>query len=330
MVKQQVSTAGLNIAEFHELTFPYTPSRIGPDFTLDENLAMPTLLKRQMNTVPKTNLGSLDMLPVELMQPILAQLDLRTLEDFRRVNQRALQLVSSVPQYKAIETYALDALRGILSTGIGRWTTCETLYKTLCTAKCEYCGEFAGYLYILRCTRACFECFNKREVYLPLQYDRAIKIFGLNDQILATLPQMISIPGTYTIKQERILGRHTLVDPVSAQRACIELHGSTAATRRHAPHTTPPARIQPPAPPDEITGEAFRYMAIVHMPWLDPISKDVEPGRYCIGCTNYTHEFHKDDNCYRILFTADAWFNDWDHMKWFGPLDHKGQHKYPN
>jgi hypothetical protein len=142
MVEQQGSTAELNVAEFHELTFPYTPSLIGPDFTLDENLAMPTLLKRQMNTVPKTNLGSLDMLPVELIQPILAQLDLRTLEDFRRVNQRALQLVSSVPEYKAIETYALGALRGILSTGRGRWTTCETLYKKLCTAACEYCGAF--------------------------------------------------------------------------------------------------------------------------------------------------------------------------------------------
>ncbi|KAH0578973.1 hypothetical protein H2248_003149 [Termitomyces sp. 'cryptogamus'] len=50
----------------------------------------------------KAYLGALDTLPLELLGEILRQPDLRTFMDFRHVNRRAMWLVESFPQCKAI------------------------------------------------------------------------------------------------------------------------------------------------------------------------------------------------------------------------------------
>lgn len=47
----------------------------------------------------KHDLGDLDALPVEITGNILIQIDLRTLTDFRRVNNRAMQVVDSILEY---------------------------------------------------------------------------------------------------------------------------------------------------------------------------------------------------------------------------------------
>jgi hypothetical protein len=123
MGEPQETTVVLDASQICDLT--YTRPRIN-DFTLDENL--PTPHYYYVSTSPEVGLGSLAILPLELLQRILSQLDLCTLMDFQRVNQLALQSVASIPQYKAINTHANDALRGILTIKTGRWITCETLY----------------------------------------------------------------------------------------------------------------------------------------------------------------------------------------------------------
>ena len=116
MEEPHETTVVLDASQICDLT--YTHPLIN-DFTLDENL--PTPHYYYVSTSPEVGLGSLDILPLELLQRILFQLDLCTLTGFRRVNQLALQSVASIPQYKAINTHANDALRGILSIKTGRW-----------------------------------------------------------------------------------------------------------------------------------------------------------------------------------------------------------------
>ena len=146
-------------------TFTVSKLRL-TDYTLDENLpAIPastsTTQPHYYASEPSANLGDLDSLPIELLQTTLSLLDLRTLMEFRRVNQRSLQLVAALPQYKVISSYGLNALRGALSIGIGQWITCNDLFTALCTAECKECGDFGGYLFLLTCTRVCFLCFTR-------------------------------------------------------------------------------------------------------------------------------------------------------------------------
>ncbi|KAG6823235.1 hypothetical protein H0H92_010906 [Tricholoma furcatifolium] len=290
----------------------YTHLRIC-DFTLDDNL--PNHDNVYIPNPSKSYLGALDTLPLELLGEILQQLDLRTLTDFRHVNRRAMWLVESLPQYKAIRKHAYNALRGIIYTEAGRWITCDTLYDKLCTAECEECGDFGGYLYILTCKRVCFLCLSKDKQYIPLRYRHAIRKFGLNRRVLGTLPSMKSIPGTYSPMEKKVRARIALVDSDCARRAAITLHGSASAMEEYVSSTG----TQDPL--DRREGNTLRFMAIVRTPWLNRSSQELEWGFHCAGCQkcHYSRTLH-----FRRKFTVGS-FN--DHLKECGNIRDGKHHK---
>lgn len=75
------------------------------DFTLDDNDLTRTCPmeyhKRRLH--PKHDLGALGTLPLELLGLVLVQIDIRSLTDFRRINNRAMQVVESVLEYRLIQ-----------------------------------------------------------------------------------------------------------------------------------------------------------------------------------------------------------------------------------
>lgn len=125
------------------------------DHTLEDNeLRKHCVLDVGRHTLqPICSLGKLDILPPELLTTVLAQLDVQSLTDFRRVNQQAMRFINSTPQYQVVVEHASDALRGMLSIGSARFSTIEDLYDKLCTATCETCSHFGGYLYLITCKR---------------------------------------------------------------------------------------------------------------------------------------------------------------------------------
>ncbi|KAI5859492.1 hypothetical protein GGS23DRAFT_585652 [Durotheca rogersii] len=307
------------------------------DHILDDNLPSPESWPKieRLHLPPRTNLGLLDALPLELLHEILPQLDLRTLADVRRVNRRAIELVNSLPQYKAISTHARNALRGILSIETGRWITCRTLYEKLCTPGCEQCGDLGGYLYLLTCKRVCFLCISEDRLYLPLSRRRASWKFGLDSRILNTLPRMRVIHGTYSGRRKKFCGPSVLVDYESALHAGISLHGSLSAMQQYVagieaqklqayqvrvagvPQTgSVTRRVRRPPTSDPIDSESenpFRFVAVAKVPWLNKSSREIEWGFHCRGCEESTgRPFH-----YRRKFTA-ASFD--DHVKQLGNI----------
>jgi hypothetical protein len=82
----------------------------------------------------------------------------------------------------------------IISIGTGRWISCRDLYEKLCTAECDSCGDFGGYLYLITCRRVCFLCFTEEPDYLPLLRADAIRKFGLHNEHMARLPAMKTVP----------------------------------------------------------------------------------------------------------------------------------------
>jgi hypothetical protein len=328
------------VHRLHDLTYPRLNLN---DHTLDDNLPSPKSQPRIecLRLPPRTNLGVLDALPPELLQEILSQLDLRTLTDFRRINRRAIELVNSLPQYKAINTHALNALRGILSIETGRWITCRTLYEKLCTPGCEQCGDFGGYLYLLTCKRVCFLCLSQDRRYLPLSPRRASWKFGLDSRIINTLPRMRVICGTYSPNEKRISAPSVLVDYESALHAGISLHGSLSAMQKYVADMEAQKlqaysarvaamkrsgsitrRMRQPLTSDPFDGQSgnpFRFVAIVNVPWLNRSLQEVEWGFHCVGCEKSCRPpLH-----YRRKFTA-ASFD--DHLKQFGNIQDRKHH----
>lgn len=71
-------------------------------------------------------LGDLDKFPAELQIIVLAQLNLKTLTNFRHVNRRAMEVVDTLPelaQYQSILKHSPASLRAILDVGLGESIT---------------------------------------------------------------------------------------------------------------------------------------------------------------------------------------------------------------
>lgn len=323
----------LSAARIEELTYR-RPNLT--DFALDDNnLAWHCPLDNERHhTTPKFTLGILDMLPLEVLSATLVQLDLRSLTDFRRVNRRAMEVVDSVPQYKTIVVHAPASLRGILSIETGLWISCQDLYEKICTAECEQCGDFGGFLYLITCKRVCFLCLSEEPNYLPLLRSDAIRRFGLNPNLVASSPHMRSIPGYYSPNEKISRARLTLVDFEFARRAGIALHGSVSLMEQHVSHLANKrlekyherlsrrvagAEPNPRRPPsgdawDGRSSNPRRFMAIVHAPWLNLRTKSLEWGFHCVGCQK---KYERRPLHWRRKFTTGT-FN--DHIRQCGDI----------
>ncbi|RSL54808.1 hypothetical protein CEP54_009685 [Fusarium duplospermum] len=204
------------------------------DHTLSQNLPplQPKPENGRSHFPPATGIGALDALPVELLNIILAEIDLQTLVSFRCVNRRAAEVVDHIPSYKAVMTHAPHALRGILSIETGRWIACIVLYEKLCLAKCETCSDLGDYLYLVTCKRVCFLCLSQDRLYLPVTPRQACREFGLTSGIVDTLPRMRVVPGIYSPNEKKAV-KSILVDYKSCLDTAVALHGSMSAMRKY-------------------------------------------------------------------------------------------------
>ena len=161
--------------------------------------------------VPKRSVGQLDLLPVELINQVLGMLDIPTLTTFRRVNQRAMHLVDSLPTYRRLWTFCPDVLRAIISINAASFA-CETLFEALTRGKCESCNHLGDYLYLITCRRVCYSCFTSRKEYFPVSLTLAARHAKLQRKALKRLPQVRSLPGRYTASGKLFRYRMTLID----------------------------------------------------------------------------------------------------------------------
>lgn len=326
----------LSKTELGALTYPHPFMK---EYTLDDNeLDEHCPLDNGQHTLqPSCGLGRLDVLPLEILNVILSKLDLQSLTDIRRINQRAMVLVNSFPHYQAVVDHAPAALRGMLSIGAARSNTCQDLYEKSCTAKCDICGDFGGYLYLITCKRVCFMCLSENTSYLPLLKYDVIRKFGLGSRELMKIPQIRSKPGCYTLSLKNCNNSLTLFDQHAARCAGITLHGtvsdmenfvSKAAEQRQSAflqreveyRLTGSAGKKPRLPrnhdiSDAKTSNPHRFMAVVSAPnYLDQRARIAVPGFYCIGCL---HENDPSHLHWRKRFTAETFV---DHMKQWGEI----------
>ncbi|KAI1399366.1 hypothetical protein F4819DRAFT_420819 [Hypoxylon fuscum] len=318
--------------QFHDHT--YSHLRIN-DHTLDDQLPCSLqnrIEKSHIRWVPTTTLGALKVFPPELIQEILIQLDIRTFINFRYVNKRAAQLADSIPQYKDISTHAQNALQGILCIGTGQWMTLRTLYDKLCTYRCDHCGDFGGYLYLLTCKRLCFLCLIHKRPYFPLLRTHARFMFGLNHQTVEALPRMRVLPGLYSPSRKKATPL-VLVDYESALNAGISLHGSLSNMQQYVEHKkaqddqayaekVAAARLRGSIrQPHRSVTEAFdahafnplRFVVIVRVPWFNTALREEDWGSYCIGCEDSSEPpLH-----YRRKFTVTSFD---DHLRQCGRI----------
>ncbi|SPN98450.1 uncharacterized protein DNG_01494 [Cephalotrichum gorgonifer] len=259
-----------------------------------------------------SSIGGLEVLPLDLIQEVLAQLDITTLLDFRRVNKQALALVESLPHYRAITTHAPSALHAIFRIQTGRSIAVQTLFDELCAWKCHHCDGFGGYLYLITCIRLCRPCFTTKNRYLPRDTTRVKAEFLLDDEITNRLPRMRLHPGKYAPGCQSITRtgpRSVLYDAGHARWTSSIIHGSkiisdileeayvTDQTEMQLLRYTKRVRAAEQAGrvsslrtprltmlEDTNANNGFRYVAIIRVPWFDRKSQVAQWGLSCRKC----------------------------------------------
>lgn len=214
------------------------------------------------------DLGKLEKLPLELQHNILAQSDLQTVTDFRRVNRRAMAVVDSLHEYQTIIEHSPDSLRGLLSIELAAHITCRALSKLLHTNVCECCGRPSGYIHLLACRRVCCSCINVDKEYAPFTLRELEVSAEVPASLLQALPTMRSIPGDYASMRFSYPNRIALVDRRSASSIIM-------AYRRGKENESNPELLELPFVEWEELfedmhsfwlEEAARFMSVVHAP----------------------------------------------------------------
>ncbi|KAF2821558.1 hypothetical protein CC86DRAFT_470746 [Ophiobolus disseminans] len=109
------------------------------------------------NLGPTPDLGTISILPIELQLGILNMLDVKSLLVVRRVNQRAMNTVSSMIEWKKIMAPAPNALRIAIGLRIHHTFTLKNLLDAISRSCCYNCGSETSALDMTNLQRSSLE-----------------------------------------------------------------------------------------------------------------------------------------------------------------------------
>lgn len=189
----------------------------------------PNRTKRARNpTVPLHSLGDMDMLPLEIINMILGDLDIEILMRVIAVNKRGRQLVETLPPFKTVQIKAPTAIRAMLTTNIARYFTIGHLFDALQSQACSGCGKFGGFLYLPTCSRCCFRCLSRSSKFSMLPISMATEKSNLQcPEIPASLPVLSTVPKSRFFGQNVTFDRVKLIDTTSLRNLKVD---STSCT----------------------------------------------------------------------------------------------------
>ncbi|CAI6259032.1 unnamed protein product [Periconia digitata] len=187
-------------------------------------------------------LGTLDVLPTEILFIILQHLTVAELAQFRRCNRYSNYLIPGVPSLRAAMHIAPNVFKGLVALEIALHMTPQEMCMKFRQRHCERCragyrGEgLAQCIYLPTFQRICFPCLDPnlgtRKIPLPAS-KLAIEPWFLSPKEVAALPVHRSLPGTFTdgTQKHGVTGRHKMYE-VPAHHTLRPLGSRIAAYRK--------------------------------------------------------------------------------------------------
>lgn len=203
-----------------------------PDYILNSTISIresirSTELQRNLNS---SILGSLDILPTEILHFVLNLLDFQSLSRFSRVCHRGKAIIESLPAYRNLTKHASAALIALSQTKLITFHSAALIHAALRSQNCTSCQNFAPFLFLLTCERCCYQCLCRDLSLRAITLQMARSCFGLSSKNLRQIPSMLSIPGTYSVQHTVTRQRRIrLVSLKQAKELGIFVHGSKEA-----------------------------------------------------------------------------------------------------
>ena len=246
-----------------------------------------------------TSTGLFDKLSLELLHMTLEEMTISSLLMYKATNHANRLLVESWPPYHQLTRYGEDALRAMLMTRASDHFTTRQLLNTIHTEECCVCGEFAGFIYTLKCARCCYCCLANERQLLPITVKAAEEILGF-DTINAHVPTIKTIERKHFWGQSYPLHNMNMVDYTTTAATSTTIPPDSHQTRplptildkrarRSINNQNPtPFPILPDFRINALEAHPFRYLAFFRFPVLrrpKPSGPtNLEHGRYCLGC----------------------------------------------
>lgn len=255
---------------------------------------------------PKSSLGSLAPLPVEIVQQIFEYLEASTFLSVRLLNRLTCEVVDHSSKFRTLRKHAAAALRAVVLSQLTCYTISD-IYAVLTRPECAMCGAFGSFLHLPSCSRCCFACVRDQLDLLPsvLTISDRLSQLDLADFARADRPGMRSLPGNYSMCHH---ARHCIVDQggftllykpqmrnknarldsylvaMDARDGRVEIQKKMDRREREAAHavgfdgTVMEGDEIPPC------NTLRTLMAVTPMPFLDSASGRVQRGLSCKGC----------------------------------------------
>lgn len=265
------------------------------------------------------SMGSLDVLPTELLNLTLNLLDFRSLSHFVRTSHLAKTVVELLPAYRDVVKHASTALLALSRTRLITFHSAVTVHAALLADSCVFCQDFAPFLYLPTCERCCYECLHRERSLRVITLRMAGICFGLSPKDLERVPIMVNIPGTYSVGFEVTCRRVLkLVSFKQAKQLGISIHGSEEAmtsfallnARKTSPRQRLTAQWLTKSKSNTQSQLQFKYamdtygnvskmpvdtccgMASVKIPSLR-LNGVLDHGLWCLGCQNISDNYDR-------------------------------------
>lgn len=255
--------------------------RMAPVFSIDNSTP---LIKE---------LGSLTILPAELLLNIFENLSIIDLMRFRRCNQYSSYFVNTIPPLRTVLRIAPNTVKGIIALQVSTHITAKQLCQKLYQRECDICGGLAQGIYLLTCLRACFACLHP---YGLGYFNDAIsehelhENYGLCSEQVAALPSFRPLLCTFTngMNKFKTEERHILYDtpPSSLYKhsPCMSPQAAARAIREYKMFEQDPNREAVTAVHDPLHFMLRTHMVVVIAPWPDPTALKAEQAVFCSAC----------------------------------------------
>ncbi|KAF5589359.1 hypothetical protein FPCIR_6805 [Fusarium pseudocircinatum] len=258
----------LDVCTYHRRDFDLVLIRSRPH----DNQVVRESIEKPFTTAPTVKLGALDLLPNELLNIILRNLDLLSYFRFRHVNRRSRVLASGLREYKAVVRHGIEGFRGMLRTRLATYFTFDDMYRALIGETCAFCKKFGGFLYLPTAARCCFACIENAPELRVISMSALSKLTKLSAKRLKSHVGYVlrTVPGIYSMRERPAVRPGLLLVEVEASRTLTDL-GLLTSDAVKALEARSEQKNQ-------------RFMMSTAYPWYDRITGQVENGVSCKGC----------------------------------------------
>ncbi|KAJ5396522.1 hypothetical protein N7509_004635 [Penicillium cosmopolitanum] len=154
--------------------------------------SVPARNKRLLLVRPPYVLGTLNMLPPELIDHILGLLDPISLQTFGRASFHALFVATQQSEYRLLQRVAPTILPLLHVTGLAYLHSIHTVCQELRFQHCRSCGARATLLSLPTCERICENCVELNQAYWCLFLSEAKTAFALDNVDIDPLPILLT------------------------------------------------------------------------------------------------------------------------------------------